>query len=59
MILSPASTHDLISLKILELKLPDSSELYVNSAYIDYAYEDKLLREQGIRLIAERKSNTT
>ncbi len=43
----------------MDLELHRGSEIYADSAYTDYEYEDKLLQEQGIRLIAARKDNTT
>jgi hypothetical protein len=43
---------------MMDLNLPGGSEIYGDS-YTGYKYEDQLLEEQGIRLIAERKTNST
>lgn len=57
-ILCPGCEHDIVPFRIMDLKLPRGSEVYGDSAYTDYEYEDQLLEEQGIRLIAERKANS-
>lgn len=58
-ILCPGKEHDIVPFRLMELNLPKGSEVYGDSAFTDYEYEDMLLNEKGIRLIAERKSNTT
>lgn len=58
-ILCPGQEHDIVPFRLMDLNLPIGSEIYGDSAYTDYEHEDKLLKEKGIRLIAERKSNAT
>lgn len=58
-ILCPGCEHDIEPFRIMDLGLPRGSEIYGDSAYTDYEYEDKLLQEDGVRLIAARKDNTT
>lgn len=57
-ILCPGQEHDLVPFRLMRLNLPRGSVLYGDSAYTDYEYEDNLLKEQGIKLIADRKKNT-
>jgi hypothetical protein len=56
--LSPGKYHDSDPFKLMDLQLPLNSSLYGDSAYTDYEYEDKL-KERGIRVIIERKENST
>ncbi|CAM0117110.1 IS982 family transposase [Rhabdochlamydiaceae symbiont of Dictyostelium giganteum] len=58
MIISPGSEHDLTGLKLIDTPLPKESLLYGDKAYTDYAWEENLLQEKGIKLVAERKSNS-
>ncbi|WP_284452645.1 IS982 family transposase [Parachlamydia acanthamoebae] len=59
MIIAPGSEHDLPVLKVLDPRcLPKGSTLYGDVAYIDYEYEDQMLRE-GIKMAVDRKSNST
>lgn len=55
--LSPGKYHDSDPFKLMHLKFPPNSNLYGDSAYTDYEYEDKL-KERGIRVIIERKENS-
>lgn len=57
--LCPGREHDIVPFRLMDLKLPKGSELYGDSAYTDYEHEDQLLKEHEIRLIADRKANTT
>lgn len=50
--------HDLIGLAELRLDLPEGSELLADKGYTDYKMEDSLLEDEGIRLLALRKSNS-
>ena len=55
----PGSEHDLPAFKTLNpCTLPEGSTIYGDAAYIDYAYEDKLGKNNR-NLVAERKSNST
>ena len=56
--LSPGKYHDSDPFRLMDLQFPPNSSLYGDSAYTDYEYEDKL-RERGIRVIIERKENST
>lgn len=58
LIISPGSEHDLTALKLMDLPLPTNSILYGDKAYTDYEWEEYLLQRAGIRLVAERKSNS-
>lgn len=57
-ILCPGREHDLVPFRLMDLSLPQGSELYGDSAYTDYEYEDMLKEKMKIKLIAERKSNS-
>jgi hypothetical protein len=46
--LSPGSWHDLSSLLLLPLDLPEGAELYMDRGYESYLYEDLLREAQGI-----------
>lgn len=58
LIISPGSEHDLIGLKLIDNPLSAGSILYGDKAYTDYTWEEELLRERGILLVAERKANS-
>jgi hypothetical protein len=58
-ILCPGKEHDSVPFKFMDVDLPEGSRLYGDSAYLDYENEEKLRREKGIKLVAERKSNST
>lgn len=59
MIIAPGSEHDLPALKVLDPRcLPKGSVLYGDAAYIDYRYEDEMLKE-GVKMAVDRKSNST
>lgn len=57
--LCPGCEHDIEPLRLMDLKLPRGSEIYGDAAFTDYDFEDKLLEEQGIRLVVQRKVNST
>jgi len=58
MIIAPGSEHDLPALKVLDPRcLPKGSVLYGDAAYVDYEYEDKMLKEE-IKIAVERKKNS-
>lgn len=58
MIIAPGSEHDLPALKVLYPRcLPRGSVLYGAAAYVDYEYEDRMLKE-GIKMAIKRKSNS-
>ena len=50
--------HDLIGLAELRLDLPEGAELLADKGYTDYRMEDRLLADEGIRLLALRKCNS-
>lgn len=56
-ILCPGREHDLVPFKVMEKKLPFGSELFGDSGYVDYEYQDKLEEKEKIKLILEPKSN--
>jgi hypothetical protein len=51
------SKHALDGLRQLPVNLPEGSEVLADSAYTDYLMEE-MLSENGIRLLANRKSNS-
>lgn len=56
--LCPGSLHDSVPFKIMKRELPEGSEVYGDSAYLDYEHQDMLKEVEKIRLIAEPKSNS-
>lgn len=56
--LAPGSEHDIPILRRMEISLPRGSNLFGDSAFTDYAFEDRLADDKGIHLVAERKSNS-
>ena len=42
----------------MDRKLPQGSEIYGDSAYLDYEHQDLLSEIEKVRLIAEPKSNS-
>ena len=57
LVLLPGSTADITGLKCLPLDLPQGSTLYADAGNTDYEWEDALLEEAGIRLVAQRRKN--
>jgi hypothetical protein len=57
-ILCPGREHDIVPFRVMDLDLPEGSEIYGDSAYTDYEFEDRLLEEKGIKLIVDRKLNS-
>ncbi len=58
LIITPGSVHDLTALRVMNLPLPEGSNLYGDKAYTDYDFEEELQKEAGIQLIAQRKVNS-
>jgi hypothetical protein len=56
--LSPGSLHDLSSLLLLPLDLPEGVELYLDRGYESYLYEDLLREAQGIVPMVIRRGNS-
>jgi hypothetical protein len=57
-ILCPGREHDSVPFRFMKRNLPQGSEIYSDSAYLDYEHQDMLEEVEKIRLIAEPKSNT-
>lgn len=57
-ILCPGSEHDSVPFKVTTRNLPKGSEIYGDSAYLDYEHQDMLEEVEKIRLIAQPKSNS-
>lgn len=57
-ILCPGSEHDSVPFKLMDRNLPEGSEVYEDSAYLDYEHQDMLEKCEKIRLIAQPKSNS-
>jgi hypothetical protein len=58
MILCPGREHDIVPFRVMNPDLPAGSELYGDSAYTDYDFEGRLLREKKIKMVVQRKSNS-
>jgi len=56
--LSPGSLHDLSSLLLLPLDLPEGAELHMDRGYESHLYEDLLREAQGILPMVIRRGNT-
>lgn len=56
--LSCGSVSDITAVKELSLSLPEGSELYADKGYTDYRWEERLLAEKGVTLLASRRSNS-
>ncbi|CCB85472.1 unknown protein [Parachlamydia acanthamoebae UV-7] len=52
------SEHDSVPFKVMTRNLPKGSEIYGDSAYLDYEHQDMLEEVEKIRLIAQPKSNS-
>lgn len=57
-ILCPGREHDSVPFKLMDRRLPQGSEIYGDSAYLDYEHQDKLEKLEKIRLISQPKSNS-
>lgn len=57
-ILCPGREHDSVPFKLMRRDLPQGSEIYGDSAYLDYSHQDMLEQVEKIKLIAEPKSNS-
>jgi len=57
-ILLPGSENDMKAFKKIELNLPENSSIYADKAYVDYAYEDRLIQEKQVHLLPIRKKNS-
>lgn len=53
--LTPGSFHDLTSLLLLPLDIPEGKELYLDRGYESYSYEDLLREAQGLVPMPIRK----
>jgi hypothetical protein len=56
--LTPGSLHDLSSLLLLPLDLPEGVELYMDRGYESHLYEDLLREAQGIVPMVIRRGNS-
>ena len=57
-VLCPGREHDSVPFKLMNRSLPEESEIYADSAYLDYEHQDRLEEVEKIRLIAQPKSNS-
>ena len=57
--ITAGSIHDNTALQAMHLDLPEGSEVYADSAYLNYEVEDLYEECEQIRLLVERKSNST
>lgn len=56
--ITAGSIHDNTALQAMPLDLPEGSQIYTNSAYLNYEVEDLYEECEQIRLLVERKSNS-
>lgn len=56
--ITAGSIHDNTALQSMSLYLPEGSEVYTDSAYLNYEVEDLYEECDQIRLLVERKSNS-
>ena len=56
--ITAGSIHDNTALQAMSIELPQGSELYADSAYLNYEVEDLYEECEQIRLLVERKSNS-
>ena len=54
----PASENDLSVLWRMNLGLPNASIIYADGAYNSYELEDILAKDEGLTLLAKRRSNS-
>lgn len=52
------SFADITGLKSMHINLPDGSQLYADSAYTDFEFEDELYDVENIKMMVDRKSNS-
>ena len=55
--LSSGSTADIVSLRSMELNLPEGATLFGDSGFLDRLFESALAEEGGIRLVVPRRKN--
>jgi len=56
-LLSPASTADVVALRSMDLNLPDQSTLLGDSGFLDRDFETCAKEDAGLRLIVPRRKN--
>lgn len=56
--ITAGSIHDNTALQAMHLDLPEGSEVYADSAYLNYEEEDLYEECEQMRLLVERKSNS-
>ena len=56
--ITAGSIHDNTALQAMPLELPQGSEVYADSAYLNYELEDLYEECEQIRLLVERKNNS-
>jgi Transposase DDE domain len=56
--IAPGSYHDSRIFKQFDLDLPEGSNLYADSGYTDYEYEDFVNESSGFNFLVMRKSNS-
>ena len=57
LLLSRGSTADIVSLRSMDLNLPEEATLFGDSGFLDRLFESDLLEEAGIRLVVPRRKN--
>lgn len=58
-IITPASIADITAFKLMEIDLTPGSVIYGDKAYNHYSLEESLLEIESIKLVPERKRNST
>jgi hypothetical protein len=57
LVLVPGSSTDITALRCMDLNLPEDSELFGDSGFLDTEFERALKEEAGLRLVVPRRSN--
>ena len=56
--ITAGSLHDKTAFDMMQIHLPEDSQLYADSAYTEYEVEDLYRKEEKIELLVDRKSNS-
>ena len=56
-LITPASTADILAFKIMEIDIRAGSIVYADKDYTDYEFEDLIEESANIRLVPQRKGN--
>ena len=57
LVLVPGSTADISALRSMDLNVPEDSQIFGDSGFLDREFEAALNEEAGLRLVVPRRSN--